>query len=156
MTKPTRETIRKRVAGQRRAAARRKRMRKARLHGSMGPELAAKTRLEIDGAGSEDAVRRRIRWLAHEKKLAPVDIYQAMTCRLHHLAEFIQRHELSYDWLLYGDLQGLRRMPLKKQSPAILTAAEVVTLYSELTMEHRREITRKIAEISAKAAADQS
>jgi hypothetical protein len=60
MTKPSRETIRKRVATRRRNAAKRKRLaarrHNARLHGSMGPELAAMTRLEIDGCYSSEAL----------------------------------------------------------------------------------------------------
>lgn len=53
--------------------------------------IAAATRLEIDGAHSDDAVRRRIRWLAHERKLPTVEIEKAMSCRVDYLAEFGQR-----------------------------------------------------------------
>jgi hypothetical protein len=144
--KPTRKTIDKRIATRRRNAAIRERRQKARLRGSLGAEQAARTRLEVDGAGRSEAVQRRILWLAHERKLAPVDIAKAMTCKLHHLAEFIKRHEISYDWLLYGDLKGLRQKPVEKQSPAIFTAADIVKLYAELSMEDRRQITRKLAE----------
>jgi hypothetical protein len=154
--KPSRKTIRKRVATRRRNAAKRDRMRKARLRTAEGRELAAKARLAIDGACSTEATQRRILWLAHERKLPPVDIAKAMTCKLHHLADFIKRHDLSYDWLLYGDLKGLLRMPVKKQSPAILTAADIVKLYAELSLEDRRQITRRMAELLATAAADQS
>jgi hypothetical protein len=79
-----------------------------------------------------------------------------MTLRLDRLAAFIKSQNLSYDWLLYGDLKGLRGMPVEKKSPAIFTAADIVTLYAELTMEQRREITRRLAEMVSKAAADQS
>jgi hypothetical protein len=51
---------------------------------------------------------------------------------------------------------GINRNPQIKHSPAILTATEVVKLYAELTIEQRREITRKLAEVLAKEAADQS
>jgi hypothetical protein len=154
--KPSRGTIRKRVATRRLNAAIRERRRKVRLRGSLGPELAARTRLEIDGAGRGEAVQRRILWLAHERKLAPAEIEKAMTCRLHHLAAFIKRQNLSYDWLLYGDLKGLQRMHVKKQSPAILTVTDVVKLYSELTAEQRREITMRLAELLAETAAERS
>jgi hypothetical protein len=149
--KPSRETTRKRNAAKRKCWATR---RKARILAKGGSE-AARIRLHDDGAGGTEAVRRRILWLAHERKLPPADIAKAMTCKLHHLADFIKRHEISYDWLLFGDLKGLQRVPTKP-SPAVLTATEVVKLYAELSIEDRREITRKLAELLAKEAADQS
>jgi hypothetical protein len=119
-------------------------------------ELVAKTRLAMDGAASSDAIRRRILWLAHERKSAPADIYKAMTCRLDHPAGFIKHQNPSYDWLLYGELKGLLRMPANKQSPAILTVADVIKLYAELTMEQRREMSLRLAEMVSDAPAEQS
>jgi hypothetical protein len=33
-----------------------------------------------------------------------------MTCKLHLLGEFAERYQLSFDWLFFGDLEGLQRM----------------------------------------------
>jgi hypothetical protein len=93
--------------------------------------------------------------VAYERKLPPVDIGKAMTCQLHHLSAFAKQHELSLDWLMFGDLKGLQRTRVRR-SRAILTVADVVTLYSELSMEDRRQISRRMAELLATAAADQS
>ena len=79
-----------------------------------------------------------------------------MTCKLHHLSDFAKRYELSVDWLMFGDLKGLRRKPVGKQSPAIFTAADIVKLYAELSMEDRRQITRMMAKLMAQEAAEQS
>jgi hypothetical protein len=54
-----------------------------------------------------------------------------------------------------SDLKGLQRIPaLKKERPAIFTAADIIEHYVELTVQQRREITRRLAEMAA--AADQS
>jgi hypothetical protein len=71
---------------------------------------------------------------------------------------FAVRHKVSLDWLLIGDLQGLRRMPMQ-QSPSILTATTVVKLCAELTMEQRRKLSLMIAglldeAVSSSAVAD--
>jgi hypothetical protein len=74
MSKPSRDTIGKRIATRRRNAAKRKRWaarrRKASLNGSEGPQVAAKTRLEMDGCGSDEAVRRRIQRFAARTQIA--------------------------------------------------------------------------------------
>jgi hypothetical protein len=133
MTKPSRETIRKRIATRRRNARIRKRKttlhRNARLKGSEGPKAAARARLEIDGCNSDDAVRRRIEWFAHKHKLPPTEIDKAMTCRVDHIGAFAERDEISLDWLLVGDLKGSRRMPMKR-SPAIFPATDVIRVYA--------------------------
>ena len=114
------------------------------LNGSEGPRAAARARLELDGCNGDEAVRRRIFWFAHERKLPLTEIEKALTCRIHHMGGFAVRHKVSLDWLLIGDLQGLRRMPMQ-QSPSILTATTVVKLYAELTMEQRRKLSLMIA-----------
>jgi hypothetical protein len=93
---------------------------------------------------SNEAVRRRILWFAHEHKLPPTEIEKALTGRVDHIGAFIKRHGISYDWMLFGDLKGLPRMPMKR-SPAIFTPMDVVRLYAELTMEDRRDISLMIA-----------
>jgi hypothetical protein len=116
MTKPTRETIRKRVAGQRRAAAKRKRMRNARLRSSIskGGEQAAEARLERDGAQSRTTVTRQ------ERNIPPVDTYRLMCKRINteDIGIFCEKYKVNYDWLLCGDLKGSPRMTSERMPAA--------------------------------------
>jgi hypothetical protein len=106
----------------------------------------------VFGCNSDEAVRRRILWFAHERKLPPIEIDKAMTCRVDHIGAFARRHEISLDWLLEGNLKGLRQMPVKR-SPAIFTATDVIKAYADITMDQRREITLRLAEMITEAAA---
>jgi hypothetical protein len=74
--------------------------------------LAAMERLDRDGDSSNKAMQRRVRAFAHEKKLAPTDIKKLMKKRPSDSAimAFCKKHKVSFDWLLAGDLKGLRRM----------------------------------------------
>jgi hypothetical protein len=146
MSKPSRETLRKRIGTRRSNAAKRKRMRarrEARILAKGGPE-AARQRLDSDGASSNEAIWRRILWFANEHKLPPAEIQEAMAGRLDNVTDFIQRHGISYDWMFLGDLKGLLRMPMK-QSPHIFKVTDVARFYAELTMEQRRQITLTLA-----------
>jgi hypothetical protein len=69
-------------------------------------------RLKQDGAHSLDAIRRRVRAIAQERNLPPADIAKLMHKRIitAHVMAFCEKHKVSADWLLCGDLQGLRRM----------------------------------------------
>ena len=69
-------------------------------------------RLERDGAHSSDALRRRVRAFAEEKRLQPADIAKLMYKRINtrDVMAFCEKHKVSYDWLLAGDLRGLHRM----------------------------------------------
>jgi hypothetical protein len=60
------------------------------------------------------------------------------------MVDFAKYHEINLDWLLGGDLKGLRRMPLKR-SPSIFTVTDVVKVYAELTMDQRRQMTLTLA-----------
>jgi hypothetical protein len=116
MSKPSRETIRKRVATRRRNAAFRKQQREARLNNpTLGKEalrIAALDRLERDGAKSTAAFQRRVMVLAYERNLAPADYHKLMyKCpSTRDVGLFCEKHSVSYDWLLCGDLKGLQRM----------------------------------------------
>jgi hypothetical protein len=72
----------------------------------------ARDRLVRDGCHSMDAVRRRVLALAQERNLQPADYAKLMHKRLgmNAVAVFCERHGVSMDWLLSGDLQGLQRM----------------------------------------------
>jgi hypothetical protein len=63
-------------------------------------------RLDRDGCSKSDAVRRRLRYIAAERKLEPADIAKIIMrrLRLDDLAGFAQQHGISMDWLMFGDI----------------------------------------------------
>jgi hypothetical protein len=96
-------------------------------------------RLRRDGCQSMDAVRRRVRSIAEERKLQPADIAKLMYKRVStpHVVAFCEKHKISLDWLLCGDLQGLQRMTQEaKATPPEMTEAqrkEVTQLFLALS-----------------------
>src|SRR5260370_41991 len=96
-------------------------------------------RLQRDGCCSMDAVRRRVRAIAQERNVQPVDIAKLMHKRISTRAAmaFCEKHKISLDWLLCGDLQGLRRMTQEaKAKPPEMTEAqrkEVTQLFLALS-----------------------
>ena len=78
----------------------------------LDPASAAVRRLNKAGASSDAAVRRRIALIAAERKLNPSETKPLMSDRsipLHPLGQFRKKHNLSLDWLLAGDLKGLKQ-----------------------------------------------
>ena len=69
------------------------------------------------GATSTQAVQARIRAFAHERGLPPEEIHKLMYKRpaTGHIIDFCRKHKVNADWLLYGDLQGLRIMTTGQQ-----------------------------------------
>jgi hypothetical protein len=120
--KPSRETIRKRVATRRRNAATRKKRHEARLNNpTLGKEalrIAASDRLTRDGATSTAALQRRVMVLAHERNLAPADYFRLMYRRINtsDMLAFCEKHEVNLDWLMFGDLKGLRQMTQERRA----------------------------------------
>jgi hypothetical protein len=77
-----------------------------------GARRRAADRLDRDGRRSTDAVQRRVRALATERNLAPADYAKLLHKRISMsgAVDFWEKHKVSLDWLLSGDLQGLQRM----------------------------------------------
>ena len=143
MAKPTRETIRKRIATRRRNAA----IRKRRLD-TMGGEHAAAMRLERDGAHSNAAVQRRVRALAAERDIPPADYAKLMHKRVNDRAihVFCKKYKVSYDWLLCGDLKGLQQMKHErvfKPAPAA-TAERLAEKYRKLPPDLQKIVAKTI------------
>src|SRR5258707_3505299 len=87
----------------------------------------AADRLRRDGAHSMDAIRRRVRAIAQERNLQPADIAKLMYKRISttHTLAFAEKHKISLDWLLCGDLKGLQRMaPEAKAEPREMPEAQ--------------------------------
>jgi hypothetical protein len=105
------------------------------------PRRKALARLEQDGAQSTAALQRRVRTLAQERNILPADFAKLMHKRIltQHVMAICEKHKVSYDWLLCGDLQGLRRMTQEaKASPPEITEAQ------------RKEVTRLFLALSPK------
>jgi hypothetical protein len=73
----------------------------------------ARDRLHRDGASSIPAMQRRIRAIAAERDIPPGEIAKLMRKRIgtRDAMAFMERHHVSADWLLTGDLQGRLKMP---------------------------------------------
>lgn len=96
-------------------------------------------RLERDGATSDDALRRRVRAIAAERNIPAADYAKLMHKRISTMAvrQFCEKHKVSYDWLLAGDLGGLRRMiqDAKASAPPEISEGQrkqVVSLFCAL------------------------
>jgi len=63
-----------------------------------------------DRRAFNDALRARIRLIAHERNLPKDEIKKVIGLKQYQLVLFVQRHQLSWEWLLEGDLKGLREM----------------------------------------------
>jgi hypothetical protein len=62
-----------------------------------------------------EAMRARLRLIAHERNLPKDEIKKVMGLKHLELIHFVQRHQLSWEWLLEGDLRGLRKMVSKRR-----------------------------------------
>src|SRR5258708_2064728 len=103
----------------------------------------ARERLDRDGAHSDDALRRRVRAFAQERNLQPADYAKLMYKRINtrDVMLFCEKHKVSFDWLLCGDLRGLQRMTKEaKVTPHERVEAqrkEIIQLLSALPRECR-------------------
>ena len=99
----------------------------------------AADRLKRDGAYSLVAIRRRVRAIAQERNLQPADIAKLMHKRISttHAMAFCEKHKISMDWLLCGDLQGLRRMTQEAKAKP-----------PEMTKAQRKEVTQLFLALS--------
>jgi hypothetical protein len=93
-------------------------------------------RLERDGAHSTAALQRRVRALAQERNIPPADFHKLMYKRpsTPDVMVFCEKHKVSYDWLLCGDLKGLQRMTSERKlcNQAVPTADGLMQKYRNL------------------------
>lgn len=84
------------------------------------PRRKALQRLERDGAISTPAMQRRIRAIAAERSIPPADFHRLRYKRpsTHAVMVFCEKHKVSADWLLCGDLKGLARMEQQRKQAA--------------------------------------
>ena len=77
------------------------------------PVITAMDRLERDGANSNTAIRRRMALIAAERKMETSETNRLMKGRriaTFDLRQFVKKHQVSADWLIFGDLKGRLRM----------------------------------------------
>jgi len=77
-----------------------------------GALIRARNRLRRDGCSSDAAMRRRVLLLAAERNLPPAEYAKLLHKRImtKSITDFCEKHNVSMDWLIYGDLKGLKRM----------------------------------------------
>lgn len=101
------------------------------------PRRRAAERLNRDGAHSIAAVQRRVRAIAQERNLPPADIAKMMHKRIitKHAQAFCEKHKISLDWLLCGDLAGLQRMTRERKlrNQAVPTVDRIMQKYRSLS-----------------------
>ena len=87
--------------------------------------VIARGRLRKDGCSSGAAMRRRVLLLAAERNLPPTEYAKLFHKRVitGSILDFCKKHDVSLDWLMYGDLKGLQRMKRwAKEDPDVQTA----------------------------------
>ena len=110
----------------------------------------ARERLHRDGSDSTPAMQRRIQALAAERSIPPADFAKLLHKRvgMNAVAAFCEKHKVSMDWLLSGDLQGLRRMTrdeIALRSRSVLTPDEVRRAYESLGEKDRAFISQYLS-----------
>jgi hypothetical protein len=148
-----------------------------RFHWKIAPELEVKTpfhgrpamtnrrareRLRRAGAESTPAMQRRVQALAVERSIPPPGYAKLMYKRVSTKAviDFCEKHDVSTDWLLYGDLAGLKRMTRPPRRPAVPSTMALKAKIMSLAPDHyevvMKEIDRMLAERGAETDDDGS
>jgi len=109
---------------------------------------SAEGRLSTDGACSVERIRNRLRWLAHEWQLSD-EIPPVKSTMTEDLSDFVEKHGISFEWVLTGKLQYLRQMMLTRAPPRgqlpFLTSAEgLKQACAALSPEQRRIVAREV------------
>jgi hypothetical protein len=79
-------------------------------------EVKARARLVRDGCCTDAAMRRRLSALAAERNLPPAEYAKLLHKRVmtKSILDFCEKPNVSIDWLMYGDLKGLKRTAQRK------------------------------------------
>jgi hypothetical protein len=105
-------------------------------------------RLERDGAHSTAALQRRVRALAQERNIPAADFHKLMYKRpsTPDVMVFCKKHNVSYDWLLRGDLKGLQRMTSERKlcNQAVPTADRLMQKYRNLSPVLQAIVAREV------------
>jgi hypothetical protein len=91
----------------------------AKLAIANGRLVRARERLVKEGCQTDAAMRRRVLLLAAERNLPSAEYAKLMHKRImmRSIHEFCEKHDVSMDWLMDGDLKGLQRMTREAKAP---------------------------------------
>jgi hypothetical protein len=122
----------------------------------LSPKIVALNRLSKDGASSDAATRRRIAVIAVERNLNPSETKALMKGRrisLFLLGQFAEKHHLSVDWLIGGDLKELletvRGCPSRPQRPQRSQLQEFKEAMNKLDNERISMVLEYAIELAA-------
>jgi hypothetical protein len=108
---------------------------------------SAEGRLSTDGACSTEKIRNRLRWLVHEWQLSD-DIPPVKSTMTEELSDFVEKHGISFEWLLTGKLQYLRQMMLTRvprgRLPFLTSAEDLKQACAALSPEQRDIVAREV------------
>jgi hypothetical protein len=103
-------------------------------------------RLKRDGALSREAIRRRLQWVAYDRKLAPAEITKAMRTR--NIVAFCKKHGVSLDWVLYGNLQDHPKKSWERKT--VLTPDQLRRAYESLGENDKAFISQYLSLLTKK------
>jgi hypothetical protein len=108
---------------------------------------SAEGRLSTDGACSVERISNRLRWLAHEWQLSD-EIPQVKSTMTEEVSDFVEKHGISFEWLLTGKLQYLRQMMLTRaprgRLPFLTSAEDLKQACAVLSPEQRAILAREV------------
>jgi hypothetical protein len=108
---------------------------------------SAEGRLSTDGACSTERIRNRLRWLAHEWQLSD-EIPQVKSTMTEELSDFVEKHGISFEWLLTGKLKCLRQMMLSRaprgRLPFLTSAEDLKQACGTLSPEQRQIVADEV------------
>ena len=111
---------------------------------------SAEGRLSTDGACSVERIRNRLRWLAHEWQLSD-EIPQVKSTMTEEVSDFVEKHGISFEWLLTGNLQYLRQMILTRaprgRLPFRTSAEDLKQACAALSPEQRQIVAREVDQL---------
>jgi hypothetical protein len=124
----------------------------AKLAIANGALIRARNRLRNDGCSSDDAFRRRVLVLAAERGFPPAEYAKLLHKRvpMPPIKHFCQKHDVSLDWLMDGDLKGLQRMKAWKKAGMTPDEqrAEILRLFSALPPDTQRLALQMLRELT--------
>jgi hypothetical protein len=135
------KTLTKRALTRRRNAARRL---AARRKTPLG-------RLATDGASSVENIRRRLQWLAQERQIPASQLPRVLQIPTEELADFVEKYNIDFSWLLGGDLKGLHRM-MGKPCAGVSTVERIMEKYGSLSPDQQRIVTEEVNRMLAERA----
>jgi hypothetical protein len=100
-------------------------------------------RLHTDGSCKPENVRRRLQWLAYERQIPEKDLPKVQCDPTDELLDFAEKHHVSLDWLLGGDLKGLHRM-IGTIAVTDRVTERIVEKYGQLSPDQQRIVTEEL------------